>query len=414
MILSLLALLIVLSAFFSSSETGMMSINRYRLKHLAQQNHRGAKKTLALLERPDRLIGLILIGNNFVNILASALATLLAVKIWGEAGIAVATATLTIVLLIFGEVTPKTLAALRPERIAFPAAHILAPLLILFYPLVWFVNIICQSIISLMGGPKDKGSEALNREELRTIVLESKTLIPRKHRTMLLSILDLENMTVEDVMVQRNDIIGIDIEDSMEDIQDILRSVQHTRLPIYKGNLNQPLGILHARKALKFMMANPEERSKEYLVQCTAEPYYIPESTQLMKQLSQFQRTKSRIGLVVDEYGDVKGLLTLEDILEEIVGEFTTNFAASSPDIHPQKDGSYIIEGSATLRDINRRLKWKLPIDGPKTVSGLITEYLEFFPHSPLCLKINEYYIEVIQTKDTVVKTARFFVEPST
>ena len=384
----------------------MLALNRYRLRHLAKHNHRGAKIANALLQRPDRLIGLILIGNNFVNIAAASISTVIATRIWGDLGIAIATGGLTLIILIFAEVTPKTLAALHPEKIAFPAAFVLRPLLFILYPFVWLVNQICNRILRIFGVTIDDAKqEQISREELRSIVNEAGALIPKKHQHMLLSILDLEQVTVEDIMVPRNEILGIDLDDDIDEIIDQLRSSQHTWLPVYKNDINQVSGLLHMRKAAQFL--TDEDVTKAALVQASQEPYFIPESTTLNNQLLNFQREKRRIGLVVDEYGDIQGLATLEDILEEIVGEFTTDASANNREIHPQEDGSFIIDGSANMRDINKALSWQLPTSGPKTLNGLIMETLESIPDANVAFRYQNYYIETIQTKDNIVKTAR-------
>jgi len=403
---TVLLLLIILSGFFSSSETSMMALNRYRLKHLVKDRHRGAMMASNLLKRPDRLIGLILIGNNFVNIAASALATIIAIRLWGDAGVAIATGLLTLVILIFSEVTPKTLAALHPERIAFPAAFVLKPLLILFYPLVWLVNFIANKLLGLFGVRMDEETaDNVTQDELRTIVHEAGALIPDRHQKMLLSILDLEKVTVEDIMIPRNEITGIDLDDDIDVIIEQMRSSQHTRLPVYTSDINNICGILHLRNAARFLTEN--ELTKAALLQTTREPYFIPESTPLNTQLLNFQHEQRRIGLVVDEYGDIQGIATLEDILEEIVGEFTTDAAAKSKEIHPQDDGSYIIDGSANIRDLNKVLDWNLPTDGPKTLNGLLMEFLESIPDASVSLKLGNFYIETLKTKDNIVKTAR-------
>ena len=400
-----LAGLILLSAFFSSSETGMMSLNRYRLKHMAKTGHKGAKRAQDLLNRTDQLIGVILIGNNFVNIFASAIATVIAIRIWGDAGIAIGTVLLTIVILIFAEVTPKTLAALFPEKIAFPASHVLAPLLKLLYPVVWAVNLFTGAILKVIGvSAKDAASDHLSREELRTLVNEAGALIPTKHKDMLVSILDLEKVTVNDIMVPRNEVVGIDLEDDLETILRQLRSSQHTRLPVFKGDINNIQGVLHLRNATRLL--HQEDINNAMLMQLCREPYFIPESTPLNTQLINFQKAKRRFGIVVDEYGDVLGLATLEDILEEIVGEFTTDYASTSPDIIPQDDGTFIIDGTTAVRIINKSLGWKLPVDGPKTLNGLITETLENIPDTNVCLKVSGHRVEVLQIKDNVVKAA--------
>lgn len=401
----ILAGLILLSAFFSSSETGMMSLNRYRLKHMAKTGHKGARRAQSLLNRTDQLIGVILIGNNFVNIFASAIATVIAIRIWGDAGIAIATVLLTIVILIFAEVTPKTLAALFPEKIAFPASHILGPLLKILYPVVWAVNLFTGAILKIIGvSADDAANEHLSREELRTLVNEAGALIPAKHKDMLVSILDLEKVTVNDIMVPRNEVVGIDLDDDLDTILRQLRSSQHTRLPVFKGDINNIQGVLHLRNASKLLLH--DEINKAMLMQLCREPYFIPESTPLNTQLINFQKEKRRFGIVVDEYGEVLGLATLEDILEEIVGEFTTDYAATSPDIIPQDDGTYIIDGTSAVRSINKTLGWKLPIDGPKTLNGLITETLENIPDTNVCLKVGGHRVEVLQIKDNVVKAA--------
>ena len=401
----LLAGLIVLSAFFSSSETGMMSLNRYRLKHMAKTGHRGARRAQSLLQRTDQLIGVILIGNNFVNIFASSIATVIAIRLWGDAGIAIATVLLTIVILIFAEVTPKTLAALFPEKIAFPASYVLGPLLKILYPVVWSVNLFTTAILRVLRiSQDDASSDHLSREELRTLVNESGALIPSKHKDMLVSILDLEKVTVNDIIVPRNEIVGVDLEDDIDDILRQLRTSQHTRLPIYKGDINNIQGVLHLRNISRLLMQ--EDVNKAMLMQLSREPYFIPESTPLNTQLINFQKAKRRFGIVVDEYGDVLGLATLEDILEEIVGDFTTDYSETSPDIIPQDDGTYIIDGTAAVRIINRDLGWKLPTDGPKTLNGLITETLETIPDTNVCLVIRGYRTEVLQIKDNVVKAA--------
>ncbi|RKR04526.1 Mg2+/Co2+ transporter CorB [Kushneria sinocarnis] len=399
--------LVLLSAFFSSSETSMMSINRYRLTHRANGGDRGARRVLRLLARPDRLLGVILIGNNMVNNLAASIATLIAIHFLGEvSGPAVATAGLTLVILIFGEVTPKTFAAVRPDAIALPATWILQPLLKVLYPLVWLVNGISNSLLRLMGLKQiDGGTEKLTREELRTVVHEAGSMIPHRHQAMLISILDLENVTVNDIMVPRHEIAGLDLEDDEETLLAQLRASQHTRLPVYRGHINDIIGILHLRNAARVLSA--PEFTKAAIVQEAREPYFIPESTPLHTQLLNFQQQKRRIGIVVDEYGDVQGLATLEDILEEIVGEFTSDVAGTHKEIHPRDDGSYIIEGTANIREINKALGWQLPTDGPKTLNGLILEYLESFPSAPACLEIGNIRLEIVDIRDNLITSVR-------
>ncbi len=388
----------------------MMSINRYRLRHLTQANHRGAKLVSTLLERPDRLIGLILLGNNFVNILASAVATVIALRVLGEAGIAVASGLLTLVILIFAEVTPKTLAVLHPERIAFPVSYVLIVLMKLLRPVVWVTNGIANTLLRLFGITRqEEGMQQLSREELRTVVNEAGALIPRRHQRMLLSILDLEKVTVEDIMVPRNDIIGIDVDNSLDDIIEFLTTSQHTRLPIYKENIDHVIGIVHLRNALHLL--GKGELTKESLQEIAREPYFVPEGTPLNTQLLNFQRQKRRIGMVVDEYGDIMGLATLEDILEEIVGEFTTDTAATLRDVLQQEDGTYLVDGGAYIREINRMMHWELPTDGPKTINGLMLEHLESIPVAGTSVLIAGYPIDIMQTTGNAVKTVRIHAD---
>lgn len=401
-----LVVLLLLSAFFSGSETGLMTLNRYRLRHLAKAGHRGAGRAAKLLERPDRLIGLILLGNNFVNILASAITTLIALRLGGEAALAVATGVLTLVVLIFAEVAPKTLAAMHPERVAFPAAFIYGPLLRVLYPMVWVVNAIANRLLRLLGlHADDAGTLDLSSEELRTVVNEAGAMIPQRHQRMLLSILDLEKVTVEDIMVPRNEIVGIDIEDDWDAIEELLVTSQYTKLPVYRNDIDDVIGILYLRNVLHLLTR--EEFGREDLLEIVRDPYFIPEGTPLNKQLINFQRQRRRVGLVVDEYGEIKGLVTLEDILEEIVGEFTTDPAAVSKDIHPQEDGSYLIDGGSYVRELNRLLKWELPTDGPKTLNGLILEHMEAIPEPGTSMLLSGYPVEIVQTKDNAVKTVR-------
>ena len=369
---SILVVLILLSGFFSSSETGMMSLNRYRLKHLRKQNHRGARRASKLLDRPDRLIGLILIGNNAVNILASAIATVIAIRLWGDAGIAIATICLTLVILVFAEITPKTIAALYPERIAFPASVILLPLMKAMYPVVWLVNGVTNGLLRLLG--VDAGAakeEHVSSEELRTIVTEAGALIPPRHRGMLLNILDLEEVSVDDVMVPRNDVYGIDLDDSDDEILRCLQASTHTRLPVWRDDINNIVGVLHLRNLSRVIDKHGLDRGA--LEREMDEPYFIPESTPLHTQLLHFQKNKLRLAIVVDEYGEVMGIVALEDILN--------------------------------LRDVNKALDWDLPTDGPKTLSGLILEYLESFPAGNACLAIAGYRLEILELQGNVVQS---------
>lgn len=383
-----------------------MSLNRYRLRHQAKANDKNALRVQRLLEKPDKLIGVILIGNNFVNILASSIATIIAIRLLGDSGIALATGLLTLIILVFAEVTPKTLAALKPERIAFPASHLLKPLLILIYPAVWLVNIISNGLLRIIGvSANDTRSDHLSREELRSVVNEAGALIPGRHKGMLIGILDLEEVTVNDIMIPKHEVIGIDLDDDINDIIKLLCTSQHTRLPVFKTDLNNPVGILHLRKVSRLLLES--ELNKAAIMQQATEPYFVPEGTPLHTQLVNFQKAKRRLGFVVDEYGDVQGIATIEDILEEIVGEFTTDMSATNKDILLQEDGSYFVDGAATIREINKALNWQLPVNGPKTLSGLITEHLESIPETNVCIQVNNYRIETKKITDNVIKTAR-------
>ena len=413
LLLSFLALIIA-SAYFSSSETGMMSLNRYRLRHLARMNHAGAKRASKLLETPDKLIGVILIGNNFVNFLAASIATSIAIAVFGDPSPILTAVVLTLVVLIFAEVTPKTIAALHPEKVAYPSSLLLALLLKLLYPVVWIVNVVSNALVRLLGFSSEaSGNEnQLTPDELRTVVYESGGRIPRRRHGMLMNILDLERVTVDDILVPRHELVGIDIEDDLNDILLQISSAQHTRLPVYKHDIDNIVGVLHLRSMGKLI--GIEELNNSALLQETAEPYFIPESTPLHTQLFNFQQKKERMAVVVDEYGAVKGIITLEDILEEIVGEFTTDLAASSKEIHPQDDGSFLIDGSASVRDINRVLSWDLDSTGAKTLNGLLTESLESIPDSSVCINLEGYYAEIVQVKDNVIKTVKMWRAPNT
>lgn len=402
-----LVFLILSSAFFSGSETSMMAINRYRLRHLAAQKHTGAMRVSRLLERPDRLIGVILLGNNFVNILASSIATVLAIELLGdELGIPIATLSLTIVILIFSEVTPKTIAALHPEKLAFPASFFIIPLLKLLYPLVWVTNMLSNNILRLAGINVDNfDNQSLNSEELRSVVHEAEGIIPKRHQQMLLGILDLERVTVEDIMVPRNEIIGLDLTAPVEVIAEQIANSQHTRLPLYREDIDNVVGIVHLRKLLRIFRNG--ELTRENLENMARDLYFVPEGTPLNTQLLNFQRHKRRIGLVVNEYGEIQGLVTLEDILEEVVGEFTTNPDALSSDIHPQEDGTYLVDGGITIREINRIMQWQLPTEGPKTLNGLILDYLEVIPEAGTSLRLEGYPLEIVQMANNAVKTVR-------
>lgn len=401
----LLVFLLILSACFSGSETALVSLNRYQLRHKAREGHRAARLAERLLQRPDRLIGLILLGNNLVNFSAASLVALIALEIGGEPAVAIGTLLLTLVVLIFSEAAPKTLAALHPERIAFPAALVYYPLLKVTYPIVWLTNAASNGVLRLLGvHPDDAVLDSLTREELRTVVHEAGNRISSRYRQMLISILDLEKVSVDDVMVPHNEILGIDLGEDDQTIQQIIQQSEHTRLPVYRDNIDQVIGILHLRKLANFAKLALD---RESLLDLLEEPYFVPEGTPLSTQLVQFQRRRERIALVVDEYGDIQGIVTLEDILEEIVGEFTTGPSAEDDDVIREAPDFYLVSATANIRELNRAQGWELPTEGPKTLNGLIVEMLETIPEPTTCLKINGYPIEIIASDENRIRTVR-------
>ena len=382
-LIGLLVTLLALSAFFSGSETALMSLNRYQLRHKAREGHRGAILADRLLERPDRLIGLILLGNNLVNFSAASLVAIIALELGGEPAVALGTLILTLTVLIFSEAAPKTLAALHPERLAFPAAIIYYPLLKILYPFVWLTNVASNGVLYLVGvRGRDAQLHSLTQEELRTLVHEAGSRISNRYRQMLISILD----------------------DDIEEIQGIIENSNHTRLPVYRDSIDKVVGILHLRR-----LANLSQRSfdRDTLVELLDEPYFVPEGTPLSTQLVQFQRRRLRIALVVDEYGDIQGIITLEDILEEIVGEFTTDPADEEHDIVREGANSWLVDGTANIRELNRSQNWELPTDGPKTINGLILELLETIPEPRTCVKVSGYPIEIVESDDTRIRMVR-------
>jgi Mg2+/Co2+ transporter CorB len=401
-----LLVLLALSALFSGSETALMAINRYRLRHLVRIGHTGARRVEELLRQPDRLISLVLLGNNFVNVLASSIATLIALRLWGEAGIAIGAALLTITLLIFSEVTPKTLAALHPERLAFVAGYYLSALMAVLLPLVLVVNFFSTGLLRLLGvHPQASGGNQLTREELKTLLFEAGHHFAPRHRGMLLRLLDLESVVVEDVMVRRNEVRYLDIDDSWPDQLEQLRNSPHTRLPVCRGSLDNIIGVLHLRQIMHLLAG--DDFDSERLQALLEEPYYVPEGTSLTQQLLQFQAHRAHLAIVVDEYGDTVGLVTVEDILGEIIGEFTDTPSAVMSDVHPQADGSCLVAGSASVRELNRTMGWELPLSDAKTLNGAILEHLEDIPTPATSLLLGDYPVEIVQTRGNVVQVAR-------
>lgn len=405
----ILIICLVLSAYFSGSETGLLSLNKYRLRFLATQGNKGAQKAEKLLHKPDTLLSFILIFNNLVNISASAIATVIGMRLYGDAGVAIATGALTFVMLIFSEIFPKTVAAMHPEKVGLTSSHLLMPLLKVFSPLVWLMNIFTKSLMRLVGLKPDLKKQVISREELRSIVSEAGEATPdEQHPQMLLSILDMETVTVDDIMVPRNEIGGIDIDDDWKAIMRQLNHAAHNRIVLYKGSMDKNvLGILRVREAYRLLLEK-NEFTKETLIRAADEVYFIPEGTALKTQLTNFRNKKERIGLVVDEYGDIKGLVTLEDILEEIVGEFTTSNAPTlEEEVVPQSDGSIIIEGSTNLRDLNKMFDWNLDTEEVRTFNGLILEHLEEIPQEGTVCEVSGLQVTILEVSDNMIKQAK-------
>jgi len=397
-----LLILILLSGFFSSSETGLMAINKYRLRHLANQGHRGAKLAQRLLRTPDRLIGLILLGNNLVNILAASIATIIGIRLFGVNGVWIASLALTVVILIFSEVAPKTIAAVHPERIAFPASYVLFVLLKILYPVVWLVNGLANLVLKPFRVRTNVDlMEHLNREELRTLVKEGGKRIPDDHQRMLVNILDLEQATVEDVMIPRQDIVGIDLDDDWDDILLQLTQTFYTRMPVYRDTVDQVEGLLHIRTVISKLAHGA--LTFDELKRSVRSPYFIPEGTALTQQLLEFQRRERRMGLVVDEYGDIQGLVTLDDILEEIVGEYTAESRAKTRDIRMLDDGNYVVDGAVALRALNRNMDWNLPEDEASTLNGMLLEELGEIPSGKASLKVGRHIMTILEIKDNMI-----------
>ena len=401
-----LFLLIIFSAFFSSSETAMIALNRYRLRHLAKEGKKSAVISERLLERPDRLIGLILLGNNLVNFIAASIATVIGIRLLGDLGFALAPIILVLVFLIFAEVMPKTIAAIHPEKIALPASYALNILMKIAYPAVWLINSLSNALLLIFGiDIKKRNDENISSEELRTIVREAGILIPQRHQKMLINILDLENVTVNDIMVPKNEVTAIDLDKSLNDIIKQFAHCQHTRLPVYKSSIENIIGVIHIRRIPRIL--NEKEITKESLISVMTDCYFVPSGTPLHVQMLNFQRKKRRFGIVVNEYGVIQGVVTLEDILEEIVGEFTTDIQTHNLDIQAHEDGYYLVDCSANIREINRELDWQLPSEGPKTLNGLLLENLEYIPKSGTTLKIDNYLVEITQVSESAIKMAR-------
>lgn len=401
-LLIILLFLFALSAFFSGSETALMSLDRYKLKHMARHN-KSAKLAQTLLQQPDRLIGLILLGNNLVNIIITQLASYLGYLLGGNGGVAIATGVLALLLLIFAELTPKTLAAVKSEKIAYPAARIYTPLLKVASPIVWLANQVANSLLRRFGvDPEKIEGPSINQEVLRTIVRESDSLIPNNHQEMLLSVLDLESTTVEDIMIPRMDISAIDLADKWEEIEKQLTHSTFTRLLVYKESLDETLGFLHIRRLIPYIKEKKIDR--KCIEEVLRPTYYTLETTPLAQQLINFRTEKQRIALVVDEYGEIQGLVTLDDILEEIVGQFATDPISITNEIIYKEDGALWIDGGMTIREVNRLANLELPITKAKTLNGLIVEQLETMPVTGLCMLIDHYPVEIQEVHHNTVE----------
>ena len=405
MLFSSIIFLLFLSAFFSGVETAMMSLNRYRLKHLVKENNKGAIRADKLLKRPDRLLGVILIGNNFVNILAASLTTVLCLNLFGDSGVVIGSIALTLIILIFAEITPKTFAALNSEKVALPASLILKYLQKILRPLVVFVNFFTNFFMRLTGTKETTFNEDLSPEELKSVLENSGDLIPKKYQDMLISVLELDKVSVDEVMTQRSEIIGIDINQSIENILNSLQNNQKDFLPVYDESLDELRGIIDLYGITTFL--SNEDKSIENLIDSLEEAYFTPENTPLSTQLFNFQKNKKTTAVVIDEYGSVKGIVTIKDVLEEIVGELATDIDKESLEIMEQKDGSYLIDASVSLRELNKKLDWELPINGAKTLNGLIIDKIETIPENNIKIEIENYLIETVLIRNNMIKIAR-------
>lgn len=408
MLIGILVAMLILSAFFSGSETALMTLNRYRLRHLVKLKHKGAIKAQKLLERPDRLLSMILLGNIFVNTIAASVATILAIRLYPqyESNVVVADIILIAVTLIFSEATPKTFAAVKPEPIAFPSAWVYVPLLWLLHYVIEFVNIFVNSLLRLFRIDVKKHSlETLSKDELKVVIAEAESVMPARYQKMLMGILDLESATVEDIMTPRNEIVGIDLEDSLEDITQHIKTSQHTRLPVYKKSIDRVIGILHLRKVL--VLINQENFDKQTITSLLSKPVFIPETTPVHAQMVKFKAEKVRLGLVVDEYGDVQGLVSMDDLLQEIVGEIITEDST----VREQKDGSYLVDANITIRELNRIMHWELPTEGPKTLNGLIIEFMEMIPETGTSVKLHGHILEILNRDEMAVKLVKLIPE---
>jgi Mg2+/Co2+ transporter CorB len=404
-----LLFLLLLVAFFAGTEVALLTINRYRLRHRASRGDRAAMLAETLTRQPDRWLGVNLLWITLTTMAAPTVGTLLAQRYGGDALVWATTLGLGLLTVVFCELAPKIYAAVRPERMALPAAYIYWPLVWISMPVVWIANKLANGFLRVLGVSKQAVSEhSLGVDELRLVVAEAGLMVPQRHQQMLLSILDLERVSVDDIMVPRNEVVGIDVNDDWDRVLAQISQSQHTRMPVYEGELDNIIGILHLKAVARELTRDALDRERLIELARARDAYFVPEGTPLNTQLLNFQRQRRRIALVVDEYGDVQGLVTIEDILEEIVGEFTTDPATMMhKDVHPEPDGTFVVNASASVRALNRALHWSLPTDGPKTLNGLIVEYLETIPEPGTSLKIGDHAVEVLQVGDNTVKTVR-------
>lgn len=412
--LAALFVLLLISGFFSIAETSLMSLNRYRLRHLVKEGHKGAKLASTLLAKTDKLLGVILLCNNFLNAASATLTTVIVVQLLGEGewALMLGTAGVTFAILVFSEISPKVIAAAYPERLGIFCSYILYPLLKVLYPIVWFVNLFVKGLLKLLriNLNFNDSTQSLTMDELRSIVTDAGHFLPQKHRTILLNLFDLEKITVDDVMTAHTQVEAIDFDAEPDEILARISNSHHTRLPVRQGDHEEIIGILHVRKVLNYLRLNMHsEISKDDLKEILSAPYFIPSGTPLYTQIQQFQENQERIALVVDEYGEFRGLLTLEDILEEVIGDFTTQSPSRIGSYRQEEDGSWIVDGGSNLRDLNKKLGLSFPLDGPRTLNGLVLEHFEDIPEPGTGFRIGEHTLEILQTQDRVVKSVKIF-----
>lgn len=413
--LAILALLLLISGFFSIAETSLMSLNRYRLRHLVKEGHRGAKLASTLLAKTDKLLGVILLCNNFANAASATLVTIITVELFGEGEwvLMIGTLAVTFAILVFSEISPKVIAAAYPEKLGIMSSYVLYPLLKLLYPAVWFINLFVEGLLKLfrVNINFSETNQSLTMDELRSIVTDAGNFLPKKHRTILLNLFELEKITVDDVMTAHTQVEVIDFDNPIEDIMHRIATSHHTRLPVREGDNEEIIGIIHIRKVINQLRSyqHDEAFEKADLRETLSEPYFIPSGTPLYAQIQQFQENQERIGLVVNEYGEFKGLVTLEDILEEMIGDFTTQSPSRAGSFRQESDGSWLVDGSSSLRDLNKKLKLNLPLDGPRTLNGLVIEHFEDIPEPNTSFRIGTHTLEIVQTQDRIVKSVKIF-----